>query len=128
MTILIKTAAVGIAGAVLCLLLKKTAPELGLMVSIAVSLLAAALGAGLLEEVVELLRMVQEEAALDTAIVSPVMKCVAIGVVTRLTGDLCKDAGQGAVASSVELCGTACALTAVLPLVRTLLQMIGEML
>lgn len=128
MTVLIKAAAVGITGAILCLLLKKSAPELGLAVSIAVSLLAASLGVSLLEEVIELLKILQEEADLSAALVSPVLKCVGIGVVTRLSVDLCKDAGQGAAASAVELCGTACALTAALPLVRTLLQMIGEML
>lgn len=128
MSILLKAAAIGIAGAVICLLLKKTAPELGLMVSIGVSLLAAGLGVRLLEEIVELLKLAEEQAALSTALVSPVIKCMGIGVVTRLSVDLCKDAGQGAAASAVELCGTACALTAALPLVRTLLQMISEML
>lgn len=128
MTILLKAAAVGIVGAILCLLLKKSAPELGLMLSIAVSLLAAALGAELLEEVVDLLTLLQEETAVSASVVSPVLKCVAIGVVTRLAVDMCRDAGQGAVATAVELCGTACAMTAALPLVRTLLQMIGEML
>lgn len=128
MTVLIKAAAVGLTGAVLCLLLKKTAPELGFLVSVAVSLMAAGLGVSLLEEAVELLEMLRREADLAPAMVSPVLKCVGIGVVTRLSVDMCRDAGQGAVASAVELCGTACALTAALPLVRTLLSMIGEML
>lgn len=128
MTVLIKAAAVGLTGAVLCLLLKKTAPELGFLVSVAVSLMAAGLGVSLLEETAELLEMLRQEADLAPAMVSPVLKCVGIGVVTRLSVDMCKDAGQGAVASAVELCGTACALTAALPLVRTLLSMIGEML
>lgn len=128
MTVLIKAAAVGLTGAVLCLLLKKTAPELGFLVSVAVSLMAAGLGVSLLEETAELLKMLRQEADLAPAMVSPVLKCVGIGVVTRLSVDMCKDAGQGAVASAVELCGTACALTAALPLVRTLLSMIGEML
>lgn len=128
MTVLVKAAAMGVAGAILCLLLKKSAPELGLMVSIAVSLLAVSLAVSLLGEVMELLTLVQEEAELSSVLVSPVIKCVGIGVVTRLSVDLCKEAGQAAAASAVELCGTACALTAVLPLVRTLLQMISEML
>lgn len=128
MTVLIKAAAVGLTGAVFCLLLKKTAPELGFLVSVAVSLMAAGLGVSLLEEAVELLEMLRREADLAPAMVSPVLKCVGIGVVTRLSVDMCRDAGQGAVASAVELCGTACALTAALPLVRTLLSMIGEML
>ena len=123
-----KAAAVAIAGAVLTMLLKKSAPELGLALSLAVSLLAAGLGAGLLEELSGVLELAREQTGLSGAVVGPVYKCVGIGVVTRLTGDICKDAGQGAVSSAVELCGTVCALSAALPLVRTLLQMIGDML
>lgn len=127
MTVLIKAAAIGIAGAIMALLLKKSAPELGFALSLAISLLAAGLGAGILEELTEVLKLAQEQTGLSAAVVSPVFKCVAIGVVTRLSADMCKDAGQGAVASAVELCGTACALSAALPLVRSLLQMVGEM-
>lgn len=128
MTILMKAAAVAIAGALLTMLLKKSAPELGLALSLAVSLLAAGLGAGLLGELGEVLELAKEQTGLSGAVVGPVYKCVGIGIVTRLTADLCKDAGQGAVSSAVELCGAVCALTAALPLVRTLLQMIGETL
>jgi hypothetical protein len=39
---------------------------------------------------------------------------------------MCKDGGQNAIASAVELCGTACAMVAALPLIRSLLQMISE--
>lgn len=127
MTVLMKAAATGIAGAILSLLLKKNAPELGLALSIAISLLAASLAVEVLDGLREVLRLAQEQTGLSPSVVGPVFKCVGIGVVTRLAADMCKDAGQSAVASAVELCGTACAMTAALPLVRTLLQMISEM-
>lgn len=122
-----KAAATALAGAILSLLLKKTAPELGFALNIAICLLAAGLGVEVLEGLTELLDLAREQTGLSPAVVSPVLKCVGIGVVTRLAADMCKDAGQGAIASAVELCGTACALTAALPLVRTLLEMIGDM-
>ena len=128
MTILMKAAAVAVAGAIIAMLLKRSAPELGLALTIAVSILAAGMGAGLLGDLGEVLETAQEQTGLSGAVVGPVYKCVGIGVVTRLTADICKDAGQGAASSAVELCGTVCALTAALPLVRTLLQMIGETL
>ncbi len=127
MTVLMKAAATGIAGAVLGLVLKKNAPELGLALSIAISLLAASLAAQVLEGLGEVLRLAREQTGLSPSVVEPVFKCVGIGVVTRLSADMCKDAGQSAVASAVELCGTACAMTVALPLVQTLLQMISEM-
>lgn len=127
MTVLIKAAAIGIAGAVIALLLKRSAPELGLVVTVAVSVLCAGLAMELVSGLSDILSLVEEQTGLSPAVISPVLKCVGIGVVTRLSADMCRDAGQGAVASAVELCGAACALVTALPLIRSLLQMISEM-
>ncbi len=127
MTILIKAAAIGIAGAVITLLLKRSAPELGLAVSVAISLLCAGLAMELVSGLSEILSLVKEQTGLSPAVIGPVLKCVGIGIVTRLSADMCKDAGQGAVSSAVELCGAACAMVTALPLIRSLLQMISEM-
>lgn len=127
MTLLLKAAAVSMAGAAMALLLKRSAPELGLGMSVAVSLLAAGLAAELLSGLTELLVLVRDETGLSPAVTAPVLKCVGIGVVTRLSADICRDAGQSAAASAVELCGAACALTAATPLIRALLELIKEM-
>ena len=124
MTVLIKAAVTGVAGSVVALLLKRSAPELGFALSTAISLLAAALAVELVSGLTELLALVREETGLSAAVVSPVIKCVGIGIVTRLSADMCKDAGQGAAASAVELCGTACAMVTALPLIRSLLELI----
>ncbi len=127
MTALVQAAALGLAGAVIALLLKKNAPELGLALSLAVCLMGGYLALELFGQLREVLELAQAQTGLSPAIVSPVLKCVGLGVVTRLAADLCKDAGQGAVASTVELCGAACAVVTALPLIRSLLQMIGEL-
>lgn len=126
MTVLVRAAALGLVGAVVSLLLKKNAPELALALSLAICVMAAGLAAELFAELREVIDLAREQTGLSPAIVSPVIKCVGIGVVTRLAADLCKDAGQGAVASAVELCGAGCAIVTALPLLRSLLQMIGE--
>ena len=127
MTVLIQAAALGLAGALISVLLRKSAPELGLALSLAVSLVAAGLAMSLFRDLKEIVELAGEQTGLSPAIISPVLKCIGIGVVTRLAGELCKDAGQGAIASAVELCGTACAMVTALPLMRALLQMIGEL-
>lgn len=128
MTLLLKAAITGITGAILSLLLKRSAPELGLAVSVAVSLMAAALAMELVSGLSEVLSLVKEQTGLSPAVVGPVMKCVGVGIVTRISADVCQDAGQSAAASAVELCGAACALVTALPLIRALLKMISEML
>ena len=127
MTALAQAAALGLAGAVMALLLKKNAPELALALSIAVCLMGAGLAMELYSQLKDVVTMAREQTGLSPAVVGPVLKCVGVGVLTRLAADLCKDAGQGAMASAVELCGACCALAAALPLIRALMQMIGEL-
>ncbi len=126
MTVLIQAAALGLVGAVVGLLLKKNAPELALALSLGICVLAAGLASELFTQLGEIVDLAREQTGLSPAIVSPVLKCVGVGVVTRLAADLCKDAGQSAVASAVELCGAGCAMVTALPLLRSLLQMISE--
>ena len=127
MTALIQAAALGLAGALISILLRKQAPELALALSIAISIVAAGLAVSLFQDLKEIIDLAGEQTGLSPAIISPVLKCVGIGVVTRLSTELCKDAGQGAIASAVELCGTACAMVTALPLIRALMEMIGEL-
>ena len=127
MTLLVQAAALGLVGAMVGLLLKKNAPELGLALSLAICLMAAGMAMELFAQLKEIIDLARTQTGLSPAIVSPVLKCVGIGVVTRLATDLCKDAGQGAIASAVEMCGAACAMVTALPLIRSLLQMISEL-
>ncbi len=126
MSILMKAAALGLTGALIALLLKKNAPEMGLALSLAVCIMGAGLAMELFSQLKEVIDLARAQTGLSPAIVDPVLKCVGIGVVTRLAADLCKDAGQGAIASAVELTGAACAMVTALPLIRSLLQMIGD--
>ena len=127
MELLIRTAVLGLAGAVVALLLRKNAPELALALSLAVCLMGAGMAMELFGQLKQIVQLAREQTGLSPAVVGPVLKCVGIGAVTRLAADLCNDAGQGAVASAVEMCGAACAMTAALPLIRALLQMIGDL-
>lgn len=127
MEILIKAAVAGMAGSLMALLIKRSAPELSLALGAAAAGLAALLAMELFGGLKDILELAQTQTGLSTAVTAPVLKCVGVGVITRLSADLCRDAGQSSVASAVEFCGAACAMVLALPLLKTLLQMIGEM-
>jgi len=128
MDVLIKTVVLGLVGAVLCLVVKKANPEIALLLALGVALVLTAYGLGIVESVTEFIRLIGSASGLSAAILSPVLKTVGIGILTRLASDICKDAGQAAIASSVELAGTASALYVALPLFRTVFEMIEGLL
>ena len=122
-----KTAAVGITAAFASLLIKRTNPELAAALSlltIAILTFAALTAAGGIKDVIdEIGRLVGGV----SVYIAPVVKCAAIGVVTKLAAELCREASQSAIASGVELAGTMCALGTAIPLILSALRMIGSM-
>lgn len=128
MDLAVRAAALAVTAAVLGLVLRKNAPELGFALALAAAGAILALAARLGPNVRGAVTMAQEVTGLSAAVVQPVVKCVGIGVLTRLAADFCADAGQSAAGSAVEICGAVCALAAAMPLMESFLTMIGRML
>lgn len=128
MELLIKAAVLGIVAALIALLLKKSNPEMALLLAIGAVAVILVMAVELVSGVKEMVQLTVELSGVSSAILSPVLKCVGIAIVTRIAADICKDAGQSSVSSSVELVGTAAALYVSMPLMKTLLQMIGGFL
>lgn len=128
MAIAIKAVAVGVTGSILALLLRRSVPELSLMVSIAAGLAAAFLCIGITGELASAYGRLAEKSGVSSLLLRPVIKCVGIALVTELGAQLCKDASQGAAAAFVELCGSLCALYVALPLISSLVAVVEGLL
>lgn len=128
MELVVKAAAAALAAAAVGLLIKRSNPELALLLSACTAALILLASAGFLSGLKELAAAVKTIAGSNETLTGPVLKCVAISIVTRLACELCKDASQNAAAAAVELAGTVCALSTALPLVMSMLRMIGGMI
>ena len=125
---MLRISAAAVCALLSCLLLKRTNPELAAalgMAAVGMILLAALnMGSGL-KDFRDTLR---DRFQLKETMMQPVLKCVATGIVTRLTADLCNDSSQNAVASAVEVAGSFCALGIIMPLLVSMLKMVGDFL
>lgn len=127
MEYVVKSAVAAVAAAVLALVVKKSNPELALLLGMAAALLAVYYAVRSLNPVVELVRTLGEKTTLASDIYVPVLKCLGIGIITQIGSGICKDAGQAAAATGVELCGTAAAMLCTLPLISSILDVIGRL-
>ena len=128
MELLFKSAAAAMSAAVLGLLLRRKNPELTSLLSaaaVAVLLIAALHWAMPFRELSETVRRMTDG---KETLLAPVLKCVAAAVVTQIAADLCRDASQSALASAVELCGALFALGISMPLIVSMLKMLGGLL
>ena len=128
MDLMVKVAAGAITAAVLGVVLRKNTPELALLLALAAGLWMVALVADGLGAVVALMEELTSLAGLSEELLEPVVMTVALSILTRLTAEVCKSAGEGGVAAFVETAGTVLALVVALPLVRAVVLMMTEML
>lgn len=124
MAILIKVAAIAVAGAVLGLVIKKNSPDMALMLTISLALIALYLAFDTIKGVTEFISSMAGAAQISPAVLTVVFKAVGISIVTKLSSDVCRDAGQSSVASGIELTGAFAALYIALPLFKTVMDMI----
>lgn len=127
MDIVIKGAAVGIISAVCALLIKKSNQEIGLVIAIAASAVICIAAAELFGSISDLIRYAISKSGLSSAIFLPIIKCVGIAIIVNISASLCKDAGQAGIASAVEVLGAAAAVFTALPLIKSLIEIIGEL-
>ena len=122
-----KFAAFAIVCALLCAVLKQHGAELSSVLALAgcVGLLIAAFT--VLSPVMTFLRRLSGLAGINAALLAPVLKAAAVGLLTQLTESFCKDAGEGALAKAVELCGGILALYALLPLASSVAELLQRM-
>ena len=119
-----KIAAVCLLGALLTALLKKTSPDTALLLALAVCVVVLTVLARGLEEVTSSLRELLDWGGLSVELFVPLLKTVAIALISRVGGALCRDAGEGAMASLVEIAGAFAAILVSLPLFQVAWRML----
>ena len=121
-----QAAGICVIAALLGLVLRRGSPEASLLLALAaVSAILLALGKPL-GELLAFLDELTEQAGVSPALFRPLYKIVGIALVVKIGEGLCRDAGESALASVLELTGTVCTLLAALPLLRSVLNLIGE--
>ncbi|MCI6486690.1 MAG: SpoIIIAC/SpoIIIAD family protein [Candidatus Limivicinus sp.] len=128
MELIVKAAALALTAALIGIVLRRTNPELSLLLSICTVVLIMGAALGFAKSFTELAQTVQRIFGVSETLIKPVLKCVAVAIITKMTSDLCKDSSQAAAASAVELAGTVCALCIIMPLLMSMLTAIGGMI
>ena len=128
MELILKAAALALTAALIGIVLRRTNPEMTLLLSVCTVVLIMGAALGFAQSFTELAQTVQRIFGVSETMIKPVIKCVAVAIITKMTSDLCKDSSQAAAASAVELAGTVCALCIIMPLLMSMLTAIGGMI
>ena len=124
------TAVVGAAviAASLAVLLKQIRGEYAIVVSIAAGCLLSIWAVDAAAPVVQQISDLVSSAELEIQNGEILIKSLGIAVLTQLGIDVCRDAGETAIASKVELCGRVAITLICLPLLGQVLAMAKELI
>jgi stage III sporulation protein AD len=128
MDTLFKIVGVAVAGLAFTVLVKKSSPEIGLLLGLFVAAAVFAAGFDAFRAVKDFLDAALGDTGVARETVVPVWKTCVIAIVTKITAELCRDARENALASGVETAGAVLGLYVVLPLFASLFDMMRSLL
>lgn len=119
---MIAIAGAGLVAAAAAVLLRQYKPEYAMMVSLAAVTFLFFWILGEILPALNTLRGMMERTAFSSSALKILMKCLGVCYLCEIAGQVCREAGQTAIASKVELAGKAAVLLLCLPMFEELLQ------
>ncbi|MEK5270607.1 stage III sporulation protein AD [Aeribacillus sp. FSL K6-8394] len=118
----------GLIATLLALVIKEQKPTFAflLMVFTGVSIFLF-----LVDQIYELIRMVERianEASIDLIYVETILKIIGIAYIAEFGAQITKDAGQGSIASKIELAGKILILSMAIPIMTVIIQTMIKLL
>lgn len=114
-------------GALLGLVIKRGTPETGLLLTLAVVVIAFLVLIGPIKEILEFLNTLTIYSGIAQTMYVPLYKTIGIALIVRIGSNLCRDAGESALSAAVESAGAVCALLTALPLMQAVLSLLLEL-
>jgi stage III sporulation protein AD len=124
---IIQVVSFALVAAVLAVVLRSQRPELGLLVGVAAGVVIFLALIGKIGAAVTVLNNVAGRAGLSMVYLDTILKIVGIAYVADFGAQMCRDAGEGALAVKVEFAAKVLILVLALPILIGLLDLLLEL-
>jgi stage III sporulation protein AD len=111
-----------IVAAVMGIVLRQTKPEVAVLLSITVGAVIFLMVLGKIGAVIDILKQLAGRAQISDIYLGTILKIVAIAYIADFGAQICRDAGEGAVASKIEFAAKILVLVLAVPIVVAVLE------
>ena len=119
---------IGLIGAILSILLRNSKPEFSMLIPVVVSFTVLACAMPYLIRITEELSRMASSAGINSSYMRIVIEVIGISYLVCITAELCKDAGENAIAAKIELGGKLIILAMAIPIINSLLNLVKEII
>lgn len=125
---IIKIIGIALIALIIIIILKQYRPEFAIYVSILTGILIILLITDKLTDIIQLLNSIASKASINTEFLALLLKITGIAFLAEFAVSICKDAGEAAIASKVEIGSKIIIIAMSIPIISALLEIVLKIL
>ncbi|CQR74051.1 Stage III sporulation protein AC/AD protein family protein [Sporomusa ovata DSM 2662] len=125
---IIQIIGLGLVVTLLILIIKQQRPELAVQLGLTLSAIIFLMVLSKLSVVLDLFRDLAEKANISQMYLNTILKIIGIAYVTEFGAQVCRDAGEGAVAGKIEFAGKILVMVLAVPIIALVLDTIVRLI
>ena len=119
---------IGLIGSVSALLVRAQKPEISLQIAIASGVVIFLSISVSLGTAINSIFSLAQKYGIDSGYIGTVIRIIGIAYICQFASEVCRDSGEGAIASKIEFAGKVLILLYAIPIIEALLEMIVAIL
>lgn len=124
----IKIIGIALIALIIIIILKQYRPEFAIYISILTGVLILILVMDKLTGIVNLLQSISTKASINSTFLTLLIKITGIAILSEFAVSICKDSGEGAIASKIEIGSKIIIISMSIPIISSLLEVILKIL
>lgn len=125
---IVKIIGIGLIALIIIVILKQYKPEFAIYVSLGAGILIFAIISAKLSGIIDVLKSLVSRTSINNDFLVLLIKITGIAILTEFAVSVCKDSGENAIASKVDLGGKVIIMSMSIPIMSSLLETIIKIL
>ena len=128
MSEVIKIIGIGMISLIIIIIIKQYRPEFAVYISIIAGILILAISLQKMGEIVSLIKSISDKAGINGEFLKIILKITGIAILAEFAVSICKDSGESAIASKIEMGSKVIIISMSIPIISSLLELMLNIL
>lgn len=125
---IVKIIGIGLIALIIIVIIKQYKPEFAIYVSLGAGILIFALITAKMSGIIDILKSLANKTSINNDFLVLLIKITGIAILTEFAVSVCKDSGESAIASKIDLGGKVIIMSMSIPIMSSLLETIIKIL
>lgn len=125
---IIKVIGIALVSLVIIIIVKQYKPEFAIYISLTAGILILSMTFNTISEIIDLIKSYTDKVSISNKFILILLKITGIAILAEFATSICKDAGETAIASKLDMASKVIIISASIPIITSLLEVILKVL